>query len=141
MIFDDQKETTEYVVREKGTRVLVDHRTVSQQVFWYFLSLCTYSGPTSNGSNDFFIFWTIPVPIKHRPHKILRNFSTKKIYFIKTKQVNYEFMKSFIQGLSVMKIDGQNKCYLMKDDYGDTNAKIRHRLRQVEYHLNCYPIK
>ena len=29
VIFDDQKETTEYVIEEKGTHVLVDHRTVS----------------------------------------------------------------------------------------------------------------
>ena len=32
VIFDDQKETTEYVIEEKGTRVLVDHRTVSQKI-------------------------------------------------------------------------------------------------------------
>ena len=30
VIFDDQKETTKYVIEEKGTRVLVDHRTVRQ---------------------------------------------------------------------------------------------------------------
>ncbi|XP_066916706.1 uncharacterized protein [Clytia hemisphaerica] len=61
VIFDDQNETTEYVIEAKGTRVLVDHRT----------------------------------------------------------------------GLSVMKITGEKKCFLMKDEYGDTNAKIRHRLNKL----------